>query len=119
MKSELAIERLAALAQETRLAIFRLLVRKGGDGAAAGEIAERLSIPKPTLSFHLAQLEHAGLLGSRRDGRSIVYSVEFDAIAGLVAFLYENCCADGSCAPVVGPLVTTVGTSSRSKDRSS
>jgi ArsR family transcriptional regulator, arsenate/arsenite/antimonite-responsive transcriptional repressor len=100
MKTETAVERLAALAQESRLAVFRLLVRRGEDGAAAGEIAERLSIPKPTLSFHLAQLEAAGLLGATRDGRSIRYAVNYEAIAALVAFLYESCCVEGSCPPV-------------------
>jgi DNA-binding transcriptional ArsR family regulator len=99
MKSETAVERLAALAQETRLAIFRLLVRRGAEGAAAGEIADRLAIPKPTLSFHLAQLEGAGLLRARRDGRSIRYAADYDAITALVGFLYESCCAEGSCLP--------------------
>ena len=99
MKTETALERLAALAQETRLAIFRLLVRRGALGAPAGEIAERLAIPKPTLSFHLAQLESAALLSARRDGRSIRYAVDFDAIGALVGFLYESCCAEGSCLP--------------------
>jgi DNA-binding transcriptional ArsR family regulator len=99
MKTETAVERLAALAQETRLAIFRLLVRRGADGVAAGEIAERLEIAKPTLSFHLAQLEGSGLVRSRRDGRSIRYAADYDAMTALVGFLYESCCAEGSCLP--------------------
>jgi len=104
MKTETAVERLAALAQETRLAIFRLLVRRGDEGVAAGEIAERLEIPKPTLSFHLAQLEGAGLVRSRRDGRSIRYAADYDAVTALVGFLYESCCAEGSCLPAAKPV---------------
>lgn len=101
MKTEAAVERLAALAQETRLELYRRLVRRGTEGMAAGEIAEELAIPKPTLSFHLAALERAGLVVARRQGRSIVYAPDFGAIAELVGFLYENCCGDGACAPVV------------------
>lgn len=99
MKTQTALERLSALAHESRLAIFRLLVRRGEEGLAAGEIAGRLEIPKPTLSFHLGQLEAAGLVGARRDGRSILYSADFGAIAALVGFLYESCCVEGSCLP--------------------
>ena len=109
MKTETAVGRLAALAQETRLAIFRLLVRRGAEGVAAGEIAERLEIPKPTLSFHLAQLEGAGLVRSRRDGRSILYAADFDAVAALVGFLYESCCAEGSCLPAATKPVRLTG----------
>lgn len=101
MKTEAAVERLAALAQETRLELYRRLVRRGSAGMAAGEIAEELAIPKPTLSFHLAALERAGLVASRRQGRSIFYAPDFGAVAELVGFLYENCCGDGACAPVV------------------
>lgn len=92
-----AISQLAALAQETRLALFRTLVRRGSTGLAAGRLAAALDVPKPTLSFHLAQLESAGLISSRREGRSILYAVDFGAIAELVGFLYENCCAEGGC----------------------
>jgi DNA-binding transcriptional ArsR family regulator len=99
MKTETALARLAALAQETRLAIFRLLVRRGAAGLPAGEIAERLALPKPTLSFHLAQLEGAGLVRSARAGRSICYAADYAAVEALVAFLYQSCCAEGSCAP--------------------
>jgi DNA-binding transcriptional ArsR family regulator len=88
------------LAQETRLELFRRLVRRGPEGLAAGEIAEALEIPKPTLSFHLAALERAVLVGSTREGRSIVYAADYGAIAELVGFLYENCCGEGSgCLP--------------------
>jgi DNA-binding transcriptional ArsR family regulator len=119
MKTETAVERLGALAQETRLAIFRLLVRRGADGAAAGEIADRLSIPKPTLSFHLAQLEGAGLLRAHRDGRSIRYAADYDAISALVGFLYESCCADGSCLPATAKTVQLTSKRTMSERRRS
>ena len=100
MKTAAAVERLAALAQESRLEIFRRLVQRGPEGMPAGEIAEALGIAKPTLSFHLAQLERSGLTRSRRAGRSILYSADFGAIAALVGFLYDNCCGTGtSCLP--------------------
>lgn len=108
MKTETAVERLAALAHDSRLALFRLLVRKGSDGVAAGEIAERLAIAKPTLSFHLAQLERAGLVRARREGRSIFYAADYEAISALVGYLYESCCADGGCLPSRS-VVPTIG----------
>lgn len=83
---------LAALAQETRLALFRLLVEAGPAGLAAGEIAERLDVPASTLSFHLSQLSNAGLLVSLRQGRSILYSADFEAMQALVDFLTQSCC---------------------------
>jgi DNA-binding transcriptional ArsR family regulator len=99
METTTALQRLAALAHETRLAIFRQLVRRGAEGLPAGEIALRLDVPKPTLSFHLAHLEGAGLVSARREGRSIVYAADFAAVSDLVGFLYESCCAEGSCLP--------------------
>jgi len=99
-----AVARLAALAQETRLALFRRLVRRGPAGLAAGALAEVLGVPAPTLSFHLATLERTGLVVSRREGRSIVYSASYRAMEELLAYLLENCCADGACAPPA-PLV--------------
>jgi DNA-binding transcriptional ArsR family regulator len=92
---------LAALAQESRLAVFRLLVQRGPRGLPAGQIAERLGIPGPTLSFHLAQLGHAGLVSSRREGRSIIYAADYAGMQALMAYLSVNCCredADG-CTP--------------------
>ncbi|HZY02726.1 MAG TPA: metalloregulator ArsR/SmtB family transcription factor [Anaeromyxobacteraceae bacterium] len=98
MKLQGAVERLSALAQETRLELFRRLVRRGPDGMPAGVMAEALAVPKPTLSFHLTALERAGLVTARREGRSIVYAADYGAIAELVGFLYENCCGeDSSC----------------------
>lgn len=98
MEKKKAIAALAALAQDTRLDIFRLLVRAGGGGMPAGLIAERLALPSATLSFHLNQLKHAGLVTFRREGRSLIYVAEYDAMNGLLAFLTENCC-QGDRAP--------------------
>jgi len=101
MKKARAIEALAALAQETRLDVFRLLVRQGSDGMPAGAIGERLGQPSPTLSFHLNQLRFAGLVSSRRASRSIIYSANFKAMNELLAYLTENCCGGRPelCAP--------------------
>jgi ArsR family transcriptional regulator len=100
MKTAAATERLTALAHDTRLEVFRRLVQAGPEGLAAGEIATDLGVAKPTLSFHLAHLERAGLVASRRRGRSILYSADYEAIAELVGFLYQNCCGKGStCLP--------------------
>jgi ArsR family transcriptional regulator len=96
-----AIAALGALAQETRLAIFRLLVERGPEGLAAGAIAEALGVAPATLSFHLQQLLNAGLIAQRRSSRSLIYSADFAAMNGLVAYLTENCCGAGSvCAPL-------------------
>ena len=92
METLSAVAALGALAQESRLEVFRLLVQAGPDGLAAGEIGERLGIAPATLSFHLAQLRHAGLIGMRRDGRSLIYSADYDSMNGLMGFLTENCC---------------------------
>lgn len=87
-----AVVALSALAQESRLAVFRMLVKAGEDGFAAGEIAETLSIPPATLSFHLKELAHAGLVLSRKEGRSIIYSMNSKGIKCLMGFLIEDCC---------------------------
>jgi len=95
-----AVGALGALAQETRLRIFRALVQRGPDGLPAGRIATLLDLPGPTLSFHLAQLKGAGLVSCRRDGRSLIYAADYGAIEGLVAYLTDNCCGRGqACAP--------------------
>ncbi len=87
-----AVEALAALAQETRLAIFRLLVEAGPDGLAAGQLAEALDVPPATLSFHLKELARAGLAHSRPEGRFVFYSADFERMAALMTFLTRNCC---------------------------
>ncbi len=92
------VRALGALAQEHRLAAFRLLVQAGPAGIAAGGLAERLDIPASSLSFHLAQLSNAGLVGQRRESRSIIYTADYDAMNGLLSFLTENCCAGSDCA---------------------
>ena len=94
-----AVDALAALAQETRLSVFRLLVEAGPDGLAAGRIGEELELPPATLSFHLAHLARTGLVRSRQDGRFVIYSADFRNMNQLVGFLTENCCGGGSCAP--------------------
>ena len=105
MKPTHAVAALAALAQESRLEVFRLLVQAGAEGMPAGEIAGQLGIASPTLSFHLAQLRHAGLVHVRRDGRSLIYAVNYDGMHALMGFLTENCCGKDrvSRAPASGP----------------
>ena len=97
-----AVQRLGALAHETRLSVFRLLVRRGLLGLAAGEIATRMEISPPNASFHLAELSRVGLITAKRDGRSVIYSVDFSSIASLVDYLRENCCAEEK--PEIVPL---------------
>lgn len=101
MKKSSVIAALGALAQETRLDIFRLLVQKGPGGLPAGEIGERMGLPSPTLSFHLNQLRFAGLISSRRESRSIIYNANYKAMTDLLEFLTENCCSGNveACAP--------------------
>ena len=101
MDEALAVTALGALAQETRLRIFRLLVEAGPSGIAAGAISEALDVPPPTLSFHLAQMKHAGLVESRRDSRSLIYAADFTRMNALLGYLTENCCRGNTdaCAP--------------------
>lgn len=94
MKLDTAVTRLAALAQASRLAVFRLLVEKGPEGLPAGDIADRLGISPSSLSFHLKELTHAGLLKSRQEGRFIYYAPDFEGMDGLLDFLTENCCKE-------------------------
>jgi ArsR family transcriptional regulator len=110
-KSTGIVSALAALAQQTRLALFRLLVEAGPAGLAAGAIAERLGVAAPTLSFHLKELTHAGLIRSVQQGRYVVYSADFDAMNALVAYLTENCCrmsCEAGCGPTCAPAKSTV-----------
>lgn len=97
MKQAQVIAALSALAQDSRLEVFRLLVRTGRDGLAAGEIARQLGIPNSSLSFHLAQLQEAGLIAQRREGRSLIYSADYARMDALVGFLTENCCGGEAC----------------------
>jgi len=99
MESKSAVRALAALAQDSRLAVYRLLVQAGPDGMAASEIAERLGIPANTLSFHLKALSHADLVRSRQEGRFVFYSTNYDEMNALLSFLTENCCGGQSCRP--------------------
>jgi ArsR family transcriptional regulator len=104
MKIDVAVSLLGALAQNSRLALFRLLVQKGPDGMAAGEIAERLGVAPNALSFHLKELSSVGLLKSRQEGRFIYYAPDFKVMNGLVSYLNDNCCAgskssDPCCPP--------------------
>ena len=99
MRSVDAVSALSALAQEHRLALFRLLVRAGEDGMAAGAIADALSVAPSSLSFHLAQLSRAGLVSQERQHRSIIYRADYGAMNALVGYLMENCCAGAECAP--------------------
>lgn len=103
MQSDAIVRSLGALAQEHRLAAFRLLVQAGPDGLAAGALAEALGIPASSLSFHLAQLSNAGLVSQRRVSRSIIYAADYAAMNGLLSYLTENCCAGGSCAALTTP----------------
>lgn len=103
MKSEKAVIQLAALAHESRLAVFRLLVQKGPDGLCPGDIQTKLKLAPATLSFHLKELTSAGLLTARQEGRFIYYSPNFKAMDGLLGYLTDNCCGgkpcDVTCAP--------------------
>ena len=93
------VDALAALAQETRLKAYRLLVEAGPKGLSAGRIGEELALPPATLSFHLAHLARTGLVKSRQEGRFVIYSADFGNMNQLVGYLTENCCGGGSCAP--------------------
>ena len=98
-----AIVALGALAQEHRLALFRLLVQAGDDGLPAGAIAEKLGVPNSSLSFHLAQLRGAGLITQERQHRSLIYRANYPAMNGLVDYLTENCCGGADCTPTTNP----------------
>jgi len=110
MDTKTAIQALGALAQDTRFAIFRLLVERGPKGLAAGALAATLDLPPSSLSFHLAQLSHAGLLIQRRESRSLVYSVDFNTMGELMGYLTENCCNSDPVArlPVMRPASKTL-----------
>ncbi|WP_432260343.1 ArsR/SmtB family transcription factor [Cupriavidus sp. TMH.W2] len=100
METNTALDALAALAHAIRLAVFRLLVQAGPDGLPAGRIAELMEMPASSLSFHLKELHRAGLLTSRQDGRSILYSARYETMNDLLGYLTENCCGGNPCSPV-------------------
>lgn len=105
MDTDGVLQALSALAHETRLAVFRLLVERGPPGLAAGVVAERLGLPASSLTFHMQHLHRAGLVTQRRVGRQLIYAANFAAMRGLVGYLTENCCAgaavaDAACRPV-------------------
>ena len=103
MKNTDAVSALTALAQEHRLAVFRLLVQAGPDGLPAGQVADTLDLAPNTLTFHFDRLRSAGLVTVRRDGRSMIYAAQFDTMNALLGFLTENCCQSAAekCAPAI------------------
>jgi ArsR family transcriptional regulator len=108
MKSLEVIESLAALAQGSRLALFRLLIKRGPEGFTPSQLSEKLDVPGPTLSFHLKELQRANLIEARREGRFLYYSPNFSRMNQLLGFLTENCCvlADKDCGPACGTPAT-------------
>ncbi len=108
MESINAVTALAALAHEGRLAIYRLLVEAGAEGLVVGDIAARLRIPGATLSFHLSQLKHAGLVRARRDGRQLIQTADFARMNALIGYLTENCCGGQACGPVCKPAIPRI-----------
>jgi ArsR family transcriptional regulator len=112
METNIAIKALAALAQESRLTIFRLLVQAGPEGMAAGKIGETLDIPPSSLSFHLKELANADLVGTKQDGRFVIYSANFAHMTKLLGFLTENCCGGVPCGPDCGPETSNQGEAS-------
>jgi ArsR family transcriptional regulator, arsenate/arsenite/antimonite-responsive transcriptional repressor len=103
METKQAVEALGALAQASRLQVYRILVQTGPQGIPAGELAEGLNVPSNTLSFHLKVLSHAGLVLTRQDGRFIYYSANYERMNELLGFLTENCCGGRSCQPAAVP----------------
>jgi ArsR family transcriptional regulator len=104
MKAKDAIDALGALAHEHRLAVFRLLVERGPGGLPAGQIGKRLGLVPSSLTFHLQNLQRAGLIRQRRESRQLIYSADFDSMNKLIGYLTENCCAGSQCAPQCAPL---------------
>jgi len=110
MDTKTALAALAALAQDSRLAVFRLLIQAGPEGMPASRIAGRLDIAPSSLSFHLKELTHAGLLGARQEGRFVIYSANVDAMNALVGFLTENCCGGQPCGTATSIVCTKPST---------
>ena len=106
METKTTIVALAALAQESRLAVFRLLVQLGPEGMAATKIGSELGIAPSSMSFHLKELAHANLVTARQDGRFVIYSANFDVMNDVIGFLTENCCSGNVCSPVIACCVS-------------
>jgi len=100
METKNAVKALGAIAQESRLGIFRALVQAGPEGLAAGKIGELLGIPPSSLSFHMKELMHADMVSSRQEGRFVIYTANFSTMSELLAFLTQNCCGGNPCTPV-------------------
>ncbi len=109
MNNPQTVQALAALAHETRLALYRMLVERGPDGLPAGIIADRLNVPPSSLTFHVQHLHRAGLITQRRVGRQLVYAADYAAMNGLICYLTENCCGRGlaaqTCMPAGNPAI--------------
>ncbi len=108
MKTKSAVSALAALAQDSRLAIFRALVQAGPEGMSAGKISEATGIAPSSLSFHMKELTHANMVRSRQDGRFVIYAANFATMNALLAFLTQNCCDGNPCSPVSTPACSTI-----------
>ncbi|HUZ73553.1 MAG TPA: helix-turn-helix domain-containing protein [Stellaceae bacterium] len=123
MNQKQVVAALGAIAHDHRLAAYRMLVEQGPDGLPAGTIAERLDVPPSSLTFHLQQLLHAGLVTQRRLGRQLIYAADFAAMNGLVSYLTENCCGSGNdaecCGPACNPAVVVNATAKGRKQRRS
>ncbi len=117
MNNGQAVQALAALAHDTRLALYRMLVERGPEGLSAGVIAERLGIPPSSLTFHVQHLHRAGLITQRRLSRQLIYAADFRAMNGLMGFLTENCCGQGTatCAPACRPVAKPAAAQSRKR----
>jgi ArsR family transcriptional regulator len=117
MKNNDVVASLAALAQESRLALFRLLVKRGPEGYTPSDLGEKMGVPGPTLSFHLKELQRAGLIDVRREGRFLFYSPNFTHMHQLLGFLTDNCCslADKDCGPACSPLVPEIAAPKRKR----
>lgn len=103
METKAVVSALAALAQDSRLAVFRTLVQAGPAGLAAGKVGELTGIPPSSLSFHLKELAHAGMVDSQQAGRFVIYTANFATMNALLGFLTENCCGGNPCSPVCSP----------------
>jgi ArsR family transcriptional regulator len=118
MDAKDVVTALGAIAHDHRLAVYRMLVEQGPEGLPAGTIAERLDLPPSSLTFHLQQLLHAGLVTQRRLGRQLIYAADFAAMTGLVAYLTENCCGTGKGAAVCAPAAVAAHAKPRTHRRS-